>query len=94
MSANPPFGVDELHAFADHQLSAERAGAIKLLLEHEPALAARVAEIRRQNAWLRDALEPWLAEALPRSLLAAAAAPSTPRRRHGRRAAAAAASKP
>ena len=43
------------------------------MLAREPALAARVAEIRRQNALLRDALDPWLAEPLPRQLLSAAA---------------------
>jgi anti-sigma factor RsiW len=73
MSANLPLGDDELHAYADNQLSRERADAVAATLAREPALAARVAEIFRQNAQLRDALDPWLAEPLPRKLLAAAA---------------------
>lgn len=77
MSTHPALRDDELHGFADDQLSAERAGEVKVVLEQEPLLAARVAEIRRQNARLRDALDPWLAEPLPRRLLAAASMPST-----------------
>src|SRR5262249_39247605 len=49
----------------------ERAEEISETLAREPALAARVAEIRRQNALLRDALDPWLSEPLPPSLLLA-----------------------
>src|SRR2546428_14134135 len=73
MSANMPLSDEELHAYADNQLSRERAGELAAALAREPALAARVSEIRRQNALLRDALDPWLAEPLPRKLLAAAA---------------------
>jgi len=74
MSANMPLSDEELHAYADNQLSRERAGEVAAALAREPALAARVSEIRRQNALLRDALDPWLAEPLPRKLLVAAAA--------------------
>ena len=76
MSANLPLGDDELHAYADNQLSPERADEVAAALAREPALAARVGEIRRQNARLRDALDPWLGEPLPRKLLAAAAGSS------------------
>jgi anti-sigma factor RsiW len=76
MSANLPLGDDELHAYADNQLARERADEVAAALAREPALAARVAEIRRQNAQLRDALDPWLGEPLPRKLLAAAAGSS------------------
>jgi anti-sigma factor RsiW len=72
MSANLPLHEDELHAYADNQLSRERAEEVAAELSREPALAARVAEIRRQNALLRGAFDPWLAEPLPRKLLAAA----------------------
>jgi anti-sigma factor RsiW len=72
MNANLPLDEQELHAFADNQLSRERAGAVAAVLAQEPALGARVTEIRRQNALLRDAFDPWLAEPLPRKLLAAA----------------------
>src|SRR5436305_1076840 len=73
MSSNMPLSDDELHAYADNQLSRERASEVAATLAHDSALAARVAEIRRQNALLREALDPWLGEPLPRELLAAAA---------------------
>src|SRR5258708_17094853 len=72
MSANLPLNEDELHAYADNQLAPARAEEVAAALSREPALAARVAEIRRQNALLRDAFDPSLAEPLPRKLLAAA----------------------
>lgn len=74
MTANMPLSDEDLHAYADNQLSSGRVAEVEVALGREPALAARVAEIRRQNAQLRDALDPWLAEPLPRKLLAAAAA--------------------
>jgi len=64
---------NELHAYADEQLPAGRADELGAVIAREPALALRVAEIRRQNALLRDAFDPWLAEPLPRHLLASAA---------------------
>ena len=72
MSANLPVHDDELQAYADNQLGPARAEDVAAALAREPLLAARVAEIRRQNAALRDAFDPWLAEALPRKLLWAA----------------------
>jgi len=81
MSANMPLSDEELHAYADNQLSGERASEVAATLAREPALAARVAEIRRQNALLRDALDPWLTEPLPRELLSAAAGSAGTRRR-------------
>ena len=68
-----PLSDDELHAYADNQLSRERASEVAQTLAHESALATRVDEIRRHNALLREALDPWLGEPLPRELLAAAA---------------------
>ena len=72
MSANMPLSDEELHGYADNQLSRERASEVAATLADEPALAARVAEIRRQNALLREALDSWLGEPLPRELLSAA----------------------
>ena len=80
MSPALPLTDDDLNAFADNRLAVERAREIAAVLEREPALAARVAEIRRHNALLRDALDPWLAEPLPRALIAAAKPPRTHRR--------------
>lgn len=76
MSSERQLSDDDLNAYADKQLSAERATQVAAALERDPVLAARVAAIRRQNAQLRDALDPWLAEALPSELIAAA----TPKR--------------
>jgi anti-sigma factor RsiW len=68
-------GEDELHAYADGQLSPRRTAHVVSVLEREPELAARVSEIRRQNARLRNALDPWLAEPLPQKLIDAATRP-------------------
>jgi anti-sigma factor RsiW len=80
MSPALPISDDDLHAYADNQLPVERTREVTAVLESEPALAARVAEIRRMNAQLRDATDTWLAEALPRRLIAAATVPHTLRR--------------
>ncbi len=71
--SGPVIHDDDLHAYADEQLPPARAEEIGAAIARDPTLALRVAEIRRQNALLRDALDPWLAEPLPRKLLAAAA---------------------
>jgi anti-sigma factor RsiW len=77
MSAGRSLDDDDLHAFADDQLSQARADEVVAVLERQPELALRVAEIRRQNASLRAALDPWLAEPLPPKLLAATAGAAT-----------------
>src|SRR5512144_2633640 len=69
----------ELSAYADRQLAPERTAAVESALAEDPALAGRVAEIRAQNAALRDALDPMLAEPIPQRLLAAACPPSVRR---------------
>src|SRR5262249_27358189 len=73
MSSGVPLSEDDLQAFADSQLSPDRAQEVAAVLAREPALAGRVAEIKRQNALLRDAFDPWLADPLPRKLLRASA---------------------
>jgi len=75
MSPALPLTDDDLNAYADGQVPPERAREIASALEREPALAARVAEIRRMNARLRDALDPWLDEPSPRELVSAAERP-------------------
>jgi anti-sigma factor RsiW len=52
--------------FADNRLADERARQIAAVLERDPR-SRRVAEIRRLNAQLRDALDPWLAEPAART---------------------------
>lgn len=80
MNSALPLTDDDLNAFADNRLTDERARQIAAVLEREPALAARVAEIRRLNAQLRGALDSWLAEPLPRTLITAAKPPRSRRR--------------
>ena len=67
-----PINDDDLMAWADGQLAAERREAVEQAIARDASLASRVAAIREQNAALRDALDPWLAEAIPPRLLAAA----------------------
>jgi anti-sigma factor RsiW len=69
----------DLQAYADGKLPEERRAGFTAALERDPVLAARIAAIRKQNADLRDAFDPWLAEPLPRELIAAAK-PSRDRR--------------
>lgn len=71
---NPlPISDADVHAYVDGQLPADRVAALDEALAFDPALALRVAALQRQSAALRDALDPWLAEAVPERLLAAAA---------------------
>src|ERR1700731_937907 len=86
MKAAPSVTGDDLHAYADGQLSPERAAQVGDALEREPALAAHLTDIQQQNAELRAALDPWLDEALPRELVHAANPPGWWRARRVRRA--------
>lgn len=67
-----PLSNDDLNAYVDGQLPPERAARVDADLERDPALAARVVAMRQHNARLRDALDPWLSEPLPRELIRAA----------------------
>ena len=79
---NPlPITDAEVNAYVDGQLAPLRAPAVEEALARDPALAARVADLRRQSAALRDAFDPWLAEPLPDRLIAAAAGPASSVRR-------------
>jgi anti-sigma factor RsiW len=62
----------DVHAYADGQLDPDRVALVESALDRDPELMARVAGIRAQNAALRDALDPALAEPIPDRLLAAA----------------------
>lgn len=70
-----PIGDDDLHAAADRQLPPERRAAFEQALAREPALAAKVTAIERQNAWLRDGLDAILHEPLSPQLIDAAMRP-------------------
>ncbi|MEP6655783.1 MAG: anti-sigma factor [Betaproteobacteria bacterium] len=73
MTVNPsPFDDADLHAYADGCLPPERVGAFEAALKLDPALAARVAEIRALSAALRAALDPIVTEPIPERLIQAA----------------------
>ena len=71
-----PATDDDLHAYADGQLPEGRRLAFEQAIARDPGLAAQVAEVRRQNASLRDVLDGWLAEPVPQRLLDAARPPA------------------
>jgi len=75
-----PISDDDIQAFADRQLPADRRAVVEQALAGDPALAAKVRDIERQNAWLRDGLDALLIEPLPQRLVEAARAPRGPRR--------------
>ena len=70
-----PVSDADLHAYADGRAPDDRVAMIESALRADPALAEHVSHIRRQNAALRDALDPVLAEPIPQRLLDAAARP-------------------
>lgn len=74
---------DDLHAWADDQLPPERRAAFEQAMARDPAIAARAAEIRRQNAWLRDGLDALLHEPLPQRLIDAGRPAAKPARARG-----------
>jgi anti-sigma factor RsiW len=81
MKAALPLTDDDLHAYADGQLGDDRAAQVSVALERDPSLAARVSDIRLQNARLRDAFDPWLGEVLPSELVDAVKPPRSRRAR-------------
>jgi anti-sigma factor RsiW len=70
----------ELSAYVDGQLAPARASEVEQAIARDPALAARIGELRQQNTALREAFDPWIAEPIPQALLSAAAPPSAIRR--------------
>ncbi|HVE51412.1 MAG TPA: anti-sigma factor [Casimicrobiaceae bacterium] len=75
---NPsPLVDDDLVAYADRQLAPERVALVEAWIARDAQAAARVAEVRAQNAMLSEALDPVLVESIPRRLLKAARPPET-----------------
>jgi anti-sigma factor RsiW len=70
--SRPTINDEDIHAWADRQLPADRRAAVDEALAHDPALAAKARDVERQNAWLRVALDPLLDEPLPQRLIDAA----------------------
>jgi anti-sigma factor RsiW len=79
---NPlPITDADVNAYVDGQLAPARMPAVEEAIARDPAVAQRIAELRAQNAALRDAFDPWLAEAPPARLVAAATGPAPARPR-------------
>jgi anti-sigma factor RsiW len=78
-----PISDDDVQGFADRQLPAGRRAVVEQALAEDPALAAKVRDIERQNAWLRGGLDALLTEPLPQRLVDAARMPRRPRRAWG-----------
>ena len=74
---NPlPLTDADLNAYVDGQLAPARAQEVEQAMARDAVLSSRVAELRQQNAAMREAFDPWLADPIPKSLLAAAHPPS------------------
>ena len=81
---NPlPVTDADLNAYVDGQLAAARVPASRRRFARDPALAASVADAKRQNADLRDAFDPWLAEPIPERLRRGGRAPGRKPRHAG-----------
>jgi anti-sigma factor RsiW len=75
----------DIQAFVDGQLAPGRTAVVETAILGDSELAARIAALRAQNAALRDALDPALAEPIPAHLLAAAVPPDSRAAHFGRR---------
>jgi len=73
----------DIQAFVDGQIAPDRAQIVAAAVAADPELAARVADMRSRSALLREALEPVLAEPIPRRLLEAAQGPRQTRAMFG-----------
>jgi anti-sigma factor RsiW len=67
-----PLTDADLNAYVDGALAPARTADVEQALARDAAIAARVAEMRQQNALLREALDPWLADPIPAALVDAA----------------------
>src|SRR5271169_1801930 len=80
MTSAQPIREEELHAFIDGELPADRAGMVAAALEADPILAARVAAFAADKAALAAAFRPIGRQPVPASWIAlierAAAAPT------------------
>lgn len=75
-----PISDTDLHAYVDGQLAVSRRPDVEAAMSRDPALAGRVAEMRRQNDALREAFDLWIGDPLPERLLIAAEGPAYRRR--------------
>jgi len=70
-----PLTDADVHAYVDGRLAPARVAELDEAVAQDPALAARVADFRRQNAALHEAFDAWLEEPVPPRLVAAARTP-------------------
>src|SRR3954454_16380115 len=68
MQGHSPMTEDELHAYVDGELPADRQGAVESWLAAHPDDAARVASWRVQSASIRSRYAPVAKEAVPERL--------------------------
>lgn len=71
-----PYTDADLHSYVDGRLAPARVAELDEAVAQDPALAAQVAEYRRQNAALHAAFDTWLDEPVPPRLVDAARAPA------------------
>lgn len=67
-AAERPISTDELHAYVDDRLDADRRREVEHYLEAQPELARRVAAYRAQRDGLRAVLAPHAAAPIPTEL--------------------------
>lgn len=65
---NRPIGEEELHAYVDGQLDAERLPAVQRYLQEHPEIHRQVSAWRAQREVLRAAFDPLAAEPIPPQL--------------------------
>jgi anti-sigma factor RsiW len=68
MGENRPIGEDDLHAYIDGRLEADRAEQVEAYLAAQPKLAARVEAMAQDRATLREALRPVAESPVPPEL--------------------------
>jgi anti-sigma factor RsiW len=73
---NPlPLTDADLNAYVDGALPPARVSDVEQVFARDPVIAARVNEMRQQNALLRELFDPWLADPIPAALVDAARPP-------------------
>jgi anti-sigma factor RsiW len=73
---NPlPLTDADLNAYVDGALPPARVADVEQAFARDPVIAARVNEMRQQNALLRELFDPWLADPIPAALVDAARPP-------------------
>lgn len=68
MKTGRPISDDDLHAYVDNVLDADRHAQVEAHLRAHPDIAARVLELASQRAMLREALAPVALEPVPAAL--------------------------